>query len=170
VNRRWKILTVALRGALIGALLLGAAPACRNGQPAGGAASTAPGATATVVLHGAGGRQFPFHVELARTEPERNRGLMYRPSLAADAGMLFLFERPEQLTFWMKNTLIPLDMIFTGGDHRVVGVVENAEPQTLSARKVDAESQYVLEINGGFSAKLGIQPGSEVDFRDVPAP
>jgi uncharacterized membrane protein (UPF0127 family) len=69
----------------------------------------------------------------------------------------------------MKNTLIPLDMIFIGGDHRVVGVVENAEPQTLTGRRVDGDSQYVLEINGGFSAKMGIQPGSEVEFRDVPA-
>ena len=167
MNRRWKILVAALRVALVGALLT--APACRNGQPAGGAASNAPGVTSTVVLHGAGGRLVPFHVELARTEPERNRGLMYRPSLAPDAGMLFLFEQPGRLTFWMKNTLIPLDMIFIGSDRRVLGVVENAEPQTLTARRVDGQSQYVLEINGGFCAKLGVKPGSEVDFRDVPA-
>jgi hypothetical protein len=153
----------------VAAALLLAVPACRNGQPAGGAAGSASPATASVVvLHGAGGRSIPFQVELARTEAERNRGLMYRSSLAADAGMLFLFEKPSALTFWMKNTLIPLDMIFIGGDRRIVGIVENAEPQTLTSRRVDGLAQYVLEINGGFCARLGVTAGSEVDFRDVP--
>ena len=82
--------------------------------------------------------------------------------------MLFLFEKPAQLMFWMKNTLIPLDMIFIGADRRIVGIVENAEPQTTTGRRVEGPSQYVLEINGGFAAKLGVTAGGEVDFRDVP--
>jgi len=177
VNRRRPLRSVAAlalpaaRALAAGAtiVLLLSSPACRNGQPAGGAASsTSPAAAPIVVVRGSGGRAIPFHVELARTEPERNRGLMYRASLAPDAGMLFLFDRPAQLTFWMKNTLIPLDMIFIGADRRIVGIVENAEPQTLTSRRVEGLSQYVLEINGGFAAKLGLTAGSEVEFRDVP--
>ena len=79
-----------------------------------------------------------------------------------------VFEQPGPLTFWMKNTLIPLDMIFIGSDRHIVGIVENAEPQTLTGRRSGGVAQYVLEINGGFCAKLGVQIGSEVDFRDVP--
>ena len=116
----------------------------------------------------AGGRSVPFRVELARTAAEREQGLMYREQLAADAGMLFIFERPSPLTFWMKNTFIALDMIFIGADRRIVGIVENAEPRTLTARRVDGLAVYVLEINGGLSAKLGIQAGAQVDFSGVP--
>jgi uncharacterized membrane protein (UPF0127 family) len=65
----------------------------------------------------------------------------------------------------MKNTLIPLDMIFIGADWRIAGIVENAEPKTLTAREVPAPSQYVLEINGGLSARHGIRAGQAVDFQ-----
>ena len=115
---------------LISALVLTAC-ACRNGPsaaapaPSGTVAPTGP----VVVLH-AGDRAFPIRVELARTEAERERGLMYRNHLDADTGMLFIFERPGPLTFWMKNTFIPLDMIFIGADRHIVGIVENAVPET----------------------------------------
>jgi len=131
-------------------------------------ASAAEAARSQVLVSVAGGRSVPFRVEIARTEPERNKGLMYRDHLAPDAGMLFIFERPLPLTFWMKNTLIPLDMIFIGGDHRVVGIVENAEPRTTTGRRVEGLAQYVLEINGGMSAQLGIQAGAAVVFDGIP--
>jgi uncharacterized membrane protein (UPF0127 family) len=70
-------------------------------------------------------------------------------------------------TFWMKNTLIPLDMIFIGSDYAIVGVVENAQPLTLIARSVGEPSQYVLEIGGGLSARLGIRAGQHVELRGV---
>ena len=73
-------------------------------------------------------------VELARTDDERARGLMYRRELAPEAGMLFLFSESEQRAFWMKNTLIPLDMLFIDDGGRVVGLVERAEPLTTSPR------------------------------------
>jgi uncharacterized membrane protein (UPF0127 family) len=70
----------------------------------------------------------------------------------------------------MKNTLIPLDMIFISADHAIVGIVANAEPLTLTARGVSEPSQFVLEIGGGLAARLGIQQGQRVQFRGVDAP
>jgi uncharacterized membrane protein (UPF0127 family) len=165
VNRRWRTLLVC--AALGGALL--PLPACKNSQRLGPSAPAALAGAPAVVVRTAAGRAVSFRVELARTEAERAQGLMYRQQLAPDAGMLFLFEESSPLTFWMKNTFIPLDMIFIGSDRRIVGIVQNAEPRTLSGRHVDGSSQYVLEIGGGVSAKLGIAAGDEVDFRDVPA-
>ncbi len=146
----------------------GAGAGCKNSQRMSGGASVAEAAPARVDIAVGGGRSVPFRVELARSEPEREKGLMYRERMDADAGMLFVFERPAPLTFWMKNTFIPLDMIFIGADRHIVGIVENAEPRTLSARRVDGVSEYVLEINGGLSAKLGIHAGDAVSFTGVP--
>jgi uncharacterized membrane protein (UPF0127 family) len=70
----------------------------------------------------------------------------------------------------MKNTLIPLDMLFIDSDRRIVGIVQNAEPQTLSGRSVGLPSQYVLEIGGGLTGKLGIRAGQVVEFQGVPSP
>jgi len=93
---------------------------------------------------------------------------MFRKSMDADAGMLFVSENERPHVFWMKNTLIPLDMIFIGANRRIVGIVQNAEPQSLTGRQVDGPSQYVLEIGGGLSASLGIRAGQFVEFRGVP--
>lgn len=109
-------------------------------------------------------------VEVARTERDKIRGLMHRRHLAPDAGMLFLYDREEPRSFWMRNTYIPLDMIFIGADHRVVGVVADAEPLTDDGREVDAPSQYVLEVNAGFAARYRIGPGTRARFVNVPAP
>lgn len=78
--------------------------------------------------------------------------------------MLFLFPSERQLSFWMKNTLIPLDMIFIKADRKVLGVVENAEPLTETSRFVEGNSQFVLEIRGGLSKALGIAAGQTVVF------
>ena len=120
-----------------------------------------------VVLRPEGRPEVRVRVELARTGEERARGLMFREHLDADAGMLFLFEGEEIQRFWMRNTLIPLDMIFISADHRVVGIVENAEPQTDTARQVDQPSQFVLEVNGGFAATHGITAGTAVEFHNI---
>jgi uncharacterized membrane protein (UPF0127 family) len=150
---------------LLAALVSGAG-GCRNGR----SATPPPGPTATqappkVILHGEpGGRAIPVRVELARTDSERERGLMYRNHLDPDAGMLFLFPRPAPLAFWMRNTLIPLDMIFIDPDRRILGIVENAAPETETARRVDGNSQYVLEIAGGLSQRWGVHAGSSVEF------
>ena len=92
---------------------------------------------------------------------------MFREHLDADAGMLFVYEDESIRAFWMKNTLIPLDMIFISADHQVVGIVENAEPQTETVRQVDRPAQFVLEVNGGFAAAQGIAEGTPVEIRNV---
>jgi uncharacterized membrane protein (UPF0127 family) len=152
---------------------VGALPACKNAgeqKPASSGAPAAPvAAPATVVIHGSS-KPSTFNVELALTSAEHERGLMFREHLADDAGMLFVFERPSQQTFWMKNTLIPLDMIFIRSDRRILGIVANAEPQTLNPRFVPGASQFVLEIRGGLAAERGLGAGDLVELRGVNAP
>jgi len=148
--------------------------------PVGDPAEPAPGATpaaaatkptanapAVVVLTPAGHDAVRVTVELARSEEEKRRGLMYRQNLAPEAGMLFLFPEDEIHTFWMKNTLIPLDMIFIRKDGTVAGVVENAEPKTLTGRSVDKESRHVLEVNGGYARLHGITEGTRVGYQHM---
>ena len=93
---------------------------------------------------------------------------MYRQHLAPDAGMVFLFAEDEVQSFWMKNTLIPLDMIFIAADLTVAGVVENAEPLTTEGRGIDAPSRYVLEVNGGWARAHGVTAGTRVRFEHLP--
>jgi uncharacterized membrane protein (UPF0127 family) len=124
--------------------------------------------TARVVLHTTGG-DVPVTVEVVATAERRGLGLMYRKELAADAGMLFVFDAPQHLTFWMKNTVLPLDMLFIGDDRRIVGIVKDAVPFTTTPREVDGNSRYVLEVNAGFSDRHGVKNGDAVSFEDVPA-
>jgi uncharacterized membrane protein (UPF0127 family) len=92
---------------------------------------------------------------------------MFREKLADDEGMLFVFPASAVQSFWMKNTLIPLDMIFIGEDLTVVGVVERAEPHSLTPRYVPTPSRYVLEVNGGWSAARGVAAGDRVRFEGL---
>jgi uncharacterized membrane protein (UPF0127 family) len=120
-----------------------------------------------VVLHAGTGRDLPIRVEVARSDPERTRGLMYRQKLEPGRGMLFLFPSPAPLKFWMHNTYIPLDMLFISAQKRVVFIEENAEPLTDAPRGPDFDTQYVLEVPGGWSRASGVAPGSEVRFEGV---
>lgn len=106
-------------------------------------------------------------VEVARSDPERQRGLMYREKLEPGRGMIFLFDHPQRLTFWMKNTYIPLDMVFIGADKHVVYVEENAEPLTLTGRGPAEDSQFVLEVPGGWARAHGVERGVPVRFVDI---
>jgi uncharacterized protein len=147
-----------------------AAPTPLDAKPAAATAADAAPAAAeppTVVLTPPGHDPVRVVVEIARTDEERRRGLMYRQNLAPDAGMLFLFSGDEIHQFWMKNTLIPLDMIFIRKDGTVAGVVENAEPKTLTGRSVDKASRHVLEVNGGFARAHGIGEGTRVTYEHV---
>ena len=110
-----------------------------------------------------------FQAELADTPDERTKGLMFREHMDEAHGMLFLFPSEQPRSFWMKNTLIPLDMIFIKADRTILGVVAEAEPETTVSRSVPGASQFVLEINGGRAAELGIEAGQEVRFV-VPLP
>jgi uncharacterized protein len=103
-------------------------------------------------------------VEVADTNSKREVGLMYRKTMDADAGMIFLFMTSTNLKFWMHNTVLPLDMIFADSNRRVVGVVQNAEPFSDKLLGVDGDSQFVLEVNAGFCARHGIKAGDRLDF------
>ncbi len=120
-----------------------------------------------VVIAMRSGKEAAFEVEVADTPAKRELGLMYRRDLPADHGMLFIFPEESVLTFWMKNTPIPLDMIFIGSDLKIVGIVPRAAPFTLSARSVNRPSRYVLELNGGAAQERGIEVGDTVRFEGV---
>ncbi|WP_343082098.1 DUF192 domain-containing protein [Ostreiculturibacter nitratireducens] len=106
------------------------------------------------------GGQARFTVEVADDEGERAQGLMHREALAASAGMLFVYERTQEAAFWMENTLIPLDMIFIDETGRVTRVHENARPLDRTPIPSGGPIRYVLEINGGLAARIGIAPGA----------
>jgi len=89
---------------------------------------------------------------------------MYRRRLAADAGMLFVFPTESDQQFWMKDTPLPLDMVFIGKQRHIVGIVSEARPFTTNPLGVGVPSQYVLEVNGGFCARHGITTGDAVEF------
>lgn len=106
--------------------------------------------------------QARFHIEIADDSAERAKGLMFREAMASGAGMLFVYENPQPTAFWMKNTLIPLDMIFADAKGVVTHVHANAVPGDETAIPGGQAVQYVLEINGGLAARLGIAPGAEM--------
>jgi len=106
--------------------------------------------------------KYPFNVELALSQPQMAQGLMYRRSLAPDAGMLFDYGAEQHVAFWMKNTLIPLDMIFIGEDGKVVDFHERAVPLSLDTIESRVPARAVLEVNGGTVARLGLKVGDTV--------
>jgi uncharacterized membrane protein (UPF0127 family) len=120
-----------------------------------------------VTVAAAGGQKVTFEVEVAATRDSRTRGLMWRYALSESAGMLFIFTREQPLSFWMRNTLIPLDMLFIDAKGRVVSIIENAEPRTLQSRPSTGPATYVLEIAGGTSAKKKLKTGALVTFEGI---
>lgn len=103
-----------------------------------------------------------FRVEIADTVEDRAQGLMHREHMASAAGMLFIYDHPQRVSFWMENTLIPLDMIFMDETGTVQHIHENAVPLDRTPIPGGNDIQYVLEINGGMTETLGITEGSEM--------
>jgi hypothetical protein len=102
-----------------------------------------------------------FAVELALSEPQREQGLMFRRSMAPDAGMLFDMDAPQNITMWMKNTFIPLDMVFID-QGRIVDIHERAVPMSLDIISSRAPARYVVELNGGTADRIGAKIGDKV--------
>ncbi len=136
-----------LRLALLGALAAGASHAACTED--------------AVDLRGPWG-QARFTVEIADTPAARAQGLMFRDVLPRSAGMLFVYEHPQPAAFWMKNTLIPLDMLFLGAGGRVEHIASDARPKDLTPIPGGDDVFAVLEINGGLARRLGITEGSEM--------
>ena len=104
-----------------------------------------------------------FEVEVMRDDASRSRGLMFRRHMAAEHGMLFDFERTEPVTMWMKNTYLPLDMVFIRPDGTVSRIAADTEPLSTAIIPSGSPVVAVLELNAGTAAKLGIQPGDRVE-------
>jgi uncharacterized protein len=103
-----------------------------------------------------------FSVEIADNDAERAKGLMYRKELPEGQGMLFDFYREQEVSFWMQNTYIPLDMVFIRADGRILRIAENTEPLSTKLISSGGPVRAVLEVIGGTTRKLGIAPGDRV--------
>jgi uncharacterized protein len=141
-----------LRVIVIGALLCAAQPAA----PASVSFEESP------LTVDADGGQFEFVVELAVSPAQRSQGLMFRESLDEDSGMLFDFGRPQRASMWMRNTYVPLDMLFIDEDGQITQIAANTEPLSDVVIASREPVRAVLEIKGGISAELGIEPGDRV--------
>lgn len=131
-----------------------------------GGAAWAACAPGSVELRWTGG-QARFSVEVADTAATRAKGLMFRDHMAASAGMLFVYPAPQHAYFWMKNTLIPLDMVFADASGQVTVVQPDAVPGDLTPIDGGENVTYVLEINSGLAKRMGIVPGAELRAPEV---
>lgn len=104
------------------------------------------------------------NAEVVGTRPQIARGLMYRPYLAPDAGMLFVMDTEADHGFYMRNTVIPLDIIYIARDMTIAGIVVNTTPMTETRWHVGRPSIYVLEVNAGWTARHHVMPGARVRF------
>ena len=145
---------IARRALLLLVLLLPAAAA---------AAQLAQFPPAPLTIVGASGPH-KFTVEVATTPAQMEQGLMFRRSLAPDAGMIFDFKTPSMAMMWMKNTLIPLDMLFVDARGQIVNIHERAVPMSEATISATAPVRAVIELNGGTAERLGIRPGDKVLF------
>lgn len=117
----------------------------------------------TLAINISDGERYVFRVEIARTPEQQATGLMFREQIAADSGMLFLHSRESSQTMWMKNTLIPLDILFIKRDGRIHHIHERAVPGSLATISSRGRILAVLELKGGTVARLGIQKGDLVE-------
>lgn len=134
--------------------------ACDNG---GNSAAAGEGGDPTKIVSiiSSDGIRHDFNVELAITPPQQERGLMNRTQMDENAGMLFMFPGEDERAFWMKNTLIPLDMVFIKKDGTIHKVHDSAVPNDLTSIPSDGPVTAVLELNGGIAKKLGIKAGDK---------
>lgn len=160
-----------MRRSLFAALLVALAACSPNSGEAGAQSTQAAPSAHPVsglpvvplrVLHA--GKTFAFRVELARTPQEQAKGLMFRTQLGPDEGMIFPFEPARGASFWMRNTVIPLDLIFVGVDGRISNIAANAIPYDESPLSSVGIAKAVLELPGGRAAELGIVPGDKVEW------
>jgi hypothetical protein len=117
-----------------------------------------------LTIETASGKSLVFQIEVARSEAEKSQGLMFRTDLADDAGMLFVYGAPQFVSMWMKNTLIPLDMVFIDGGGTITKIAQRTTPQSLRTVTSDRPVRGVLELSGGSAARLAIRPGDRVVY------
>ena len=120
-----------------------------------------------VLIHTTSGGEVSVAVEIAATPACRQRGLMFRRELEPMHGMLFVFQEDADRPFWMKNTPLPLDIVFIDASRRVVGIQANTVPYSERRLRAGRPSRYVLEVAAGFCAREGVQVGNSVEFRGI---
>jgi uncharacterized membrane protein (UPF0127 family) len=118
----------------------------------------------------ADGKKHSFSVEMAKTPRQQQVGEMFRTNLPEDRGMLFVWAYPQQSDMWMENTLIPLDIVFIGADHKIQAIAENAVPRSLAHISSHGPVVATLELAGGVTQKLGISVGDTVETTSLPKP
>jgi uncharacterized membrane protein (UPF0127 family) len=119
------------------------------------------------ITTGPGKTPVPLRAELARTGEEREKGLMFRKTLADGEGMLFVFDRDQVLSFWMKNTLIPLSVAYIAADGRILEI-HDLRPGDLRPVRGSRSARYALEVPQGWFARTGVNPGDQVIIPDLP--
>ncbi|MDP8972651.1 MAG: DUF192 domain-containing protein [Actinomycetota bacterium] len=128
--------------------------------------ASAPDESTTIAIIGANGERTEVEVEIADDTAEQRRGLMERTELAENAGMLFVFDREEPRSFWMRNTLIPLSIAYIASDGRIVDI-QDMQPLDETSHPSAEPAQYALEVNQGFFAERGIEAGNVVEVPDL---
>lgn len=160
-----------MRGYLLGAIAValvacspGAGDAAPQSSQAAPAVHPVSGLTVIPLKVTSGGKVHTFRVELARTPQEQAKGLMFRTEMGPDEGMIFPFDPPRGASFWMRNTVIPLDLIFVAPDGRISNIAANAVPYDETPLSSLGDAKAVLELNGGRAAQLGIKAGDRVEW------
>ena len=160
-----------MRKILIGAVILALSACSPNASEAApGSTQAAPsvhpvsGLTVIPLTVTSGDKVHVFRVEVARTAQQQARGLMFRTAMGADEGMLFPMDPPRGASFWMRNTVISLDLIFVGVDGRISNIAANAIPYDESPLRSAGLVTAVLELNGGRAAELGLKAGDKVNW------
>ncbi|MEM9056519.1 MAG: DUF192 domain-containing protein, partial [Pseudomonadota bacterium] len=149
-----------VRLALVLVLTAIAVPGCADAD--GVDPYLAPYETAPLTIATSSGEEHAFTVYMALTPEQMRNGLMFVTALPGDAGMLFVHPRPRKLSMWMKNTVLPLDMLFVGPDGEVLNIVENTTPHSLESIRSGKAALAVLELNAGTVARLDLQRGDRL--------
>lgn len=159
---------------VIGSLIVFVNPTPRRVQKSSPGINEQPSAPARPVFRKDGDLRFldgktnkvitEIEIEVADDDAEREQGLMYRDTMAENAGMLFLMETEEPQTFWMKNTVISLDIMYADADKRIVSIHRNCKPYSLDQIASDKPALYVVEVNAGYTSKHNIKVGDVISF------
>ena len=163
-------LSVVLAALFCGLVLVGCSgeETSSEAETSSGAETSSPDESATVTIDASGGQrvEVDVEVEIADDYAERQRGLMERTELAENAGMLFVFDREQQLSFWMRNTLIPLSIAYIDAEERIIDI-QDMQPLDETSHPSAEPAMYALEVNQGFFDEHGVGVGDEVELPDL---
>jgi uncharacterized membrane protein (UPF0127 family) len=155
-------LSVILAALFCGLVLVG----CSGEENTSEAETSSPDESPTVTIDASGGQRVEVEVEIADDYAEHLRGLMERTELAENAGMLFVFDREQQLSFWMRNTLIPLSIAYIDAEEQIIDI-QDMQPLDETSRPSAEPAMYALEVNQGFFDEHGVGVGDEVELPDL---